>query len=400
MTPIVTSAPTDRLWTIPNALSVLRLLGVPLFLWLLLGPHADALGARRPDGLRVHRLVGRCAGPQAQPDERARRAARPARRPALHPRHARRAGPAARHPAVAGRRDRRARSRPGVGAAAVAPRGVRAAVRALPRQGRDASACCTRSRCCCIGTYHGPVADFARPVAWAFTIWGTALYLWSGVVYLIQVTGLIRRPVRTASGAREPARADPASMIERSSRPGCSTTSSPTPSTAGTAPRTSAGTATPGGAGTTGRWSPLGCLLIGFVVVVAYVRTNRGAPAAARVHERLVDRVRDGRALRRRPGRVARRRATPAGRARRTRRCRPAGRSRATWPPTETAAGQLALRGPGLQVTLRDPDASRHRRAAPGAAAPSRSARRISSPTVTSAAWSTSCGPTAPRPSR
>lgn len=31
----------DRIWTVPNALSVLRLLGVPLFLWLLLGPHAD-----------------------------------------------------------------------------------------------------------------------------------------------------------------------------------------------------------------------------------------------------------------------------------------------------------------------------------------------------------------------
>jgi cardiolipin synthase len=31
----------DRVWTLPNALSVLRLLGVPLFLWLLLGPEAD-----------------------------------------------------------------------------------------------------------------------------------------------------------------------------------------------------------------------------------------------------------------------------------------------------------------------------------------------------------------------
>ncbi|SFO77513.1 CDP-diacylglycerol--glycerol-3-phosphate 3-phosphatidyltransferase [Geodermatophilus dictyosporus] len=30
-----------RVWTVPNALSVLRLLGVPLFLWLLLGPQAD-----------------------------------------------------------------------------------------------------------------------------------------------------------------------------------------------------------------------------------------------------------------------------------------------------------------------------------------------------------------------
>jgi cardiolipin synthase (CMP-forming) len=31
----------DRLWTVPNALSVLRLAGVPLFLWLLLGPQED-----------------------------------------------------------------------------------------------------------------------------------------------------------------------------------------------------------------------------------------------------------------------------------------------------------------------------------------------------------------------
>ena len=34
--------PEDRLWTVPNALSMLRLLGVPLFLWLMLGPEADA----------------------------------------------------------------------------------------------------------------------------------------------------------------------------------------------------------------------------------------------------------------------------------------------------------------------------------------------------------------------
>ncbi len=33
-----------RRWlTLPNLLSLLRLAGVPLFLWLLLGPHADAL---------------------------------------------------------------------------------------------------------------------------------------------------------------------------------------------------------------------------------------------------------------------------------------------------------------------------------------------------------------------
>jgi cardiolipin synthase (CMP-forming) len=31
----------DRVLTVPNLLSLLRLLGVPVFLWLILGPHAD-----------------------------------------------------------------------------------------------------------------------------------------------------------------------------------------------------------------------------------------------------------------------------------------------------------------------------------------------------------------------
>lgn len=40
------AAVSDRIVTVPNALSVLRLLGVPVFLWFLLGPHWDwaALG--------------------------------------------------------------------------------------------------------------------------------------------------------------------------------------------------------------------------------------------------------------------------------------------------------------------------------------------------------------------
>lgn len=32
---------TDRVWTIPNVISIIRLAGVPLFLWLILGPEAD-----------------------------------------------------------------------------------------------------------------------------------------------------------------------------------------------------------------------------------------------------------------------------------------------------------------------------------------------------------------------
>jgi cardiolipin synthase len=33
----------SAVWTLPNAISALRLLGVPLFLWLVLGPEADVL---------------------------------------------------------------------------------------------------------------------------------------------------------------------------------------------------------------------------------------------------------------------------------------------------------------------------------------------------------------------
>ncbi len=32
---------STQVWTLPNLVSMLRLLGVPLFLWLVLGPHAD-----------------------------------------------------------------------------------------------------------------------------------------------------------------------------------------------------------------------------------------------------------------------------------------------------------------------------------------------------------------------
>ena len=34
---------TDRTWTVPNILSLLRLAGIPLMVWLILGPQADLL---------------------------------------------------------------------------------------------------------------------------------------------------------------------------------------------------------------------------------------------------------------------------------------------------------------------------------------------------------------------
>ena len=43
-TPEVVADPVERssrVWTVPNMLSMLRLAGVPVFLWLVLGPEAD-----------------------------------------------------------------------------------------------------------------------------------------------------------------------------------------------------------------------------------------------------------------------------------------------------------------------------------------------------------------------
>lgn len=41
----MSASPQDRILTIPNLLSLLRLAGVPLFLWLLLGPDGQGRGA-------------------------------------------------------------------------------------------------------------------------------------------------------------------------------------------------------------------------------------------------------------------------------------------------------------------------------------------------------------------
>ena len=47
------AAPQTLVWTVPNLISAIRLLGVPLFLWLVLGPEADgwALGVLMVSGV-------------------------------------------------------------------------------------------------------------------------------------------------------------------------------------------------------------------------------------------------------------------------------------------------------------------------------------------------------------
>jgi cardiolipin synthase len=49
----------------------------------------------------------------------------------------------------------------------------------------------------------GWFADLARPFAYAFAVWGTALYLYTGVLYLAQFVRALRTPAGLA-GARTP----------------------------------------------------------------------------------------------------------------------------------------------------------------------------------------------------
>jgi len=42
-----------------------------------------------------------------------------------------------------------------------------------------------------LGSHPGTISAIAKPIAWAFTIWGTGLYLWAGGLYLVQVRRIV-----------------------------------------------------------------------------------------------------------------------------------------------------------------------------------------------------------------
>jgi uncharacterized protein YlxW (UPF0749 family) len=96
----------------------------------------------------------------------------------------------------------------------------------------------------------------------------------------------------------------------------------------------------------------IGCLLIGFLLVVAYVHTHRGAPEAAKVHNDLVDRVR--KAQRDADDLDARARKLEGELAGAQQRSLP-GAAVTGLDRLELAAGQTPLSGPGLTVTLKEP---------------------------------------------
>lgn len=189
------AAAPDRILTIPNALSVLRLLGVPLFLWLLLGPHQDGWAVTViavsgftdwADGV-LARALNQMSRFGALLDPLADRLYILATLVGLVLRHV---IPLWLAILIVGRDVLLA-------GALVVTRRFGYGPPEVHYLGKAATFCLLYAfPLLLLGTYHGTMADIARPTAWAFTIWGTALYVWAGLVYLNQAVQLVREARR------------------------------------------------------------------------------------------------------------------------------------------------------------------------------------------------------------
>jgi CDP-diacylglycerol--glycerol-3-phosphate 3-phosphatidyltransferase len=181
----------DRVWTVPNALSLLRLLGVPVFLWLLLGPEADgwAVAILMVSGFtdwldgKLARWLDQSSKLGALLDPAADRLYIVSTLIALALREI---VPVWLVAVLVGRE---------------LVLGV--ALLVLRRHGYPPLQVHYLGKAATLlllyafpgllladGT--GWLATAIEPFAWAFTIWGTALYVLAGVLYLVQVVGLVR----------------------------------------------------------------------------------------------------------------------------------------------------------------------------------------------------------------
>jgi cardiolipin synthase len=181
----------DRIWTLPNGLSVLRLFGVPLFLWLLLGPHADgwavlvlALAGVTDwaDG-KLARLLDQSSRLGALLDPAADRLYIVAALIALALREV---VPLWLVLLLVGREAV-------LGLALLALRRYAYPPLQVHYLGKAATFLLLYAfPILLLAQGGGAVAPVAEPVGWAFTVWGTALYMVAGVLYLVQVAGLGR----------------------------------------------------------------------------------------------------------------------------------------------------------------------------------------------------------------
>ena len=181
----------DRVWTLPNALSVLRLLGVPLFLGLLLGPHADGwavvvlmvAGATDWADGKLARALGQSSRLGALLDPAADRLYIVATLVAFVLRDV---VPLWLVAVLVGRElvlglallVLRAHGYPPLQVHYLGKAATFILLYAFPLL--------------LLADGDGPIATVVAPVAWALTVWGSALYLLAGVLYVVQVAGLVR----------------------------------------------------------------------------------------------------------------------------------------------------------------------------------------------------------------
>ena len=187
----------DRVLTIPNAISAARIAGVPVFLWLVLGPRTAVA-----DDWAVGILMA--AGVSDWLDGKIARALNQGSRlgQVLDP-AADRLYIAATIVALAVR---------GiipwwlVGVLALREVTVGAALAVLRRRagfgtlhvslvGKGATLCLLYAfPLLFLGDHPGSGATLARVIGWAFAVWGTTLYWWAAMLYLVQVRDLISPP--------------------------------------------------------------------------------------------------------------------------------------------------------------------------------------------------------------
>jgi cardiolipin synthase len=181
----------DRVWTVPNALSVLRLLGVPLFLWLLLGPHADgwAIVVLALSGVsdwadgKLARLLDQGSRLGALLDPAADRLYIVATLVALAIRDV---IPLWLVAVLVGRELV-------LGVTLLVLRRYGYPPLQVHYLGKAATFLLLYAfPILLLARGSGPVAAFAAPVAWAFTVWGTAFYVLAGALYVVQAAGLVR----------------------------------------------------------------------------------------------------------------------------------------------------------------------------------------------------------------
>ena len=197
----VRADPQARVLTVPNAISVARLAGVPVFLWLVLGPKADwwAVGLLVAAGLSDW-LDGKLARAWNQ-QSRLGQVLDPA---------ADRLYIAA---TLAGLELRGII--PWWLVAVLASRELVLGVALLvlrrhdygPLQvslvGKAATLCLLYAfPLLFLGTHAGPAALFARITGWAFAIWGSALYWWAAALYLAQTRHIVAAAGRESAAVQ------------------------------------------------------------------------------------------------------------------------------------------------------------------------------------------------------